>query len=155
MSMIHRNKETLRSAIKGVPFAMLTTQDADGSLHSRPMVSLEGDDEKVLWFFADRSTQKITDVAAQPLVNVSYSDVDMQVFVSVSGMAELVTDPVALAARWRPEYHEWLPLNIGDNRLSLLKITVESVMYWKPPTAHIGRTMARTIQSSSQDANPS
>lgn len=155
MPTIRPHEETLRSAIKGVPYAMLTTQGADGSLHSRPMMSLDGDDDVHLWFFADRLTQKIADVAAQPLVNVSYSDVDMQVFVSVSGTAELTTDPTVLSARWRPEYAEWLPLTIADPRLALLKITVESIMYWKPPIAHIGRTLARTITNANQDANPS
>ncbi len=147
--------DNLRSLIKGIPYAMLTTQGTDGFLHGRPMVSQDDDDDACLWFFTDNTTHKVVDIATHPIVNVSYSDQDTQLFVSVSGRVEIITDPSVLVARWRQSYTKWIPLTIGDLKLALLKVVIENVSYWKPPSGWIGRTLNRKTNDSSQDKNPS
>jgi len=147
--------DNLRSLIKGIPYAMLTTHGTDGFLHGRPMVSQDDDDNACLWFYTDYSTHKVVDISARPIVNVSYSDQDRQLFVSVSGRVEIVTDPDVLVARWRPSYAKWIPLNIGDPKLALLKVAIEKINYWKPPSGWIGRTLSLKSNDSSQDKNPS
>jgi general stress protein 26 len=147
--------DNLRSLIKGIPYAMLTTQGTDGSLHSRPMVSQDDDDDACLWFFSDNSTHKVVDIAAHPIVNVTYSDQDTQLFVSVSGWVEIVTAPDELVARWRPSYAKWIPLTVSDPKLALLKVVIENIAYWKPPSGWMGRTLNRKTNDSSQDKNPS
>ncbi len=37
--------------VKHIKIAMLTTQESDGSLRSRPMHSLQVDDDGDIWFF--------------------------------------------------------------------------------------------------------
>ena len=134
--------DNLRSLIKGIPYAMLTTQGPDGSLHGRPMVSQDDDDDDAcIWFFTDNTTHKFSDISTHPIVNVSYCDQDTQLFVSVSGRVEIVTDQMSLAARWRPSYAKWISLSIGDKNLSLLKVVIEKITYWKPPSGWIGRTL--------------
>ncbi len=156
MTLDTAQADSLRSLIKGIPYAMLTTHGADGFLHGRPMVSQDGDDDvddECLWFFTDISTHKVADIADYPIVNVSYSDQDTQLFVSVSGRAEIVSDPDVLAARRRPSYAEWIPLAIGDPKLALLKVVIENVTYWKQPSGWIGRTMNRKAKDAKQDEN--
>jgi general stress protein 26 len=134
--------EKLRTLIKGIPFAMLTTQGTDGLLHGRPMVSQDDDDDACLWFFTDSTTHKVSDIEAHPHVQVSYSDQASQVFVSISGKVIIVTDPEVMAERWRPEYAKWIPLELGDPNLVLLKVSVEGFDYWKQSAACLGRTVS-------------
>jgi general stress protein 26 len=95
------------------------------------------------------------DIAAHPIVNVSYSDQDTQLFVSISGRVDIVTDPDELVARWRPSYAKWIPLTVGDPKLALLKVIIENIAYWKPPSGWMGRTLSRKTNDSSQEKNPS
>ena len=78
--------------IKDVRVAMMTTIDADGALHSRPMHTMKPDAEGDLWFFTRRSAPKTAEVEREHAVNLAYADPGSQNYVSVSGRATIVTD---------------------------------------------------------------
>lgn len=134
--------EILGTLIKDIRFAMLTTRGADGSLHSRPMATLEEEIHDKLWFFTGRSTRISADVAAIPQVNVSYTDSASQRYISLCGLAEVVENHERIRELWRPAYAAWFPLGIDDPDLVLLRINIESVDYWPSPTTWISRTLA-------------
>lgn len=140
MTLPDPRHDNLRSYIAGIPFAMLATRAADGSLHSRPMVVLHGDDDDVLWFFTGSTTPKAVDVILDGHVNVSYSDPATHRYISVSGTAELVTDRQEMIKRWHAGLIEWIPLGINDPDMSLLKVTVLHVEHWEPALLAAGRT---------------
>lgn len=68
---------------------MLTTLEADGALASRPMTELEMDAQGALWFFTDVQSSKVDHLRA---VNLSFTDRDQGVYVSLSGHGEIDTD---------------------------------------------------------------
>lgn len=141
MTTTNPQADNLRALITGIRFAMLTTRGQDGSLHSRPMAAQDGDGDGSLWFFTDRTTMKAVDITAHPEVNLAYADQAAMLFVSVSGMAELVDDRTLMHARWRPAYATWIPLGADDPAMTLLKVVVRRVDFWTASSGWAPRSL--------------
>ncbi len=122
--------EKLGEMIKDIEFAMLTSVEADGTLHSRPMATQQIEFDGDLWFFTHASTPKVEEVEHEHNVNVSYAKPDAQLYVSVSGKARLVRDREKIKELWNPAFKAWFPKGLDDPDIALLKVTVERAEYW-------------------------
>ena len=95
------DRERLWSLVKDIRYAMFTTRRDDGQLHSRPMTVQNGrfeDDD--LWFFMSRRNGPVPDLERDRVVHVGFADPDGDRYVSVSGEAQVVDDPVRARAMW-------------------------------------------------------
>jgi general stress protein 26 len=133
--MDNRNEKSrqwsdLIAKIKKIKFAMLTTENETGFLHSRPMATLEAEDDGRLWFFTGRSTQKADEIGRNPRVNLAFADGGHDTFVSVAGEAHLVDDPGKAEALWSPIMKAWFPQGLEDPDLALLRVDVDEAEYW-------------------------
>ena len=117
--------------IKSVKFAMFTTHHGDGCLHSRPMTTQNKTmlDNK-LWFFMSAKGDTAQELTQQPQVNISYADLDNDVYVSVSGSAEVVDDKSQREALWTKFAQAWFPGGVNDPDLALVRVTVSHAHYW-------------------------
>ncbi len=128
--------EKLGSLIKKVKFAMLTTLDnEDGTLRSRPMATQETEFDGTLWFFTRASAPKVGEVEKEHQVNLSYAEPDDQLYVSISGRANLVRDKAKAEELWQPALKAWFPKGVEDPDLALLKVEVEKAEYWDTPSS--------------------
>jgi general stress protein 26 len=64
------------------------------------------------------------------LVSISYSDPDSQTYVSVTGIADVVSDHQKMRELWKPVLKNWFPLELKDPKLALLKISIEKAETW-------------------------
>lgn len=126
--------EKLQKLVEGIDFCMLTTMD-DGHLRSRPMSTQEFGFDGDLWFFTSDRTHKIEEIIKDNRVNVSYSKPDDNVYVSVSGGADLVRDRAKIEELWNPILKAWFPEGLDDPTLCLLKVSVEQAEYWDSPSS--------------------
>lgn len=129
------NMKRLATMIRGIGVAMLTSQDPDGLLRSRPMASSNADFEGTLWFFTQGETEKVAEIELHPQVNVSYVSSAEHRYVSLSGRATLVDDPEKKKELWSPEHRPWFPQGVDDPGLRLIRIDVERAEYWDMLTA--------------------
>lgn len=107
--------------------AMLTSQDADGALLSRPMAPLEMDEQGAVWFFTDRDSTKVEQLAT---LNLSFSDAERGTYVSLCGHGELATDRSHIKRLWTPMARPWFPEGTDSEHLTLLKFTPSAAAYW-------------------------
>lgn len=121
--------EKLRDLIKDIDTAMLTTIDK-GVLRSRPMQTQEAEFDGDLWFFTSSETHKTDEIQKDNRVNVTYSSPDDNIYVSVSGTAEIVRDQAKIKELWNPIHRAWFPEGLDDPNLILLKISAEQAEYW-------------------------
>lgn len=121
--------EKLRDLIQHIDTAMLTTIDG-GVLRSRPMQTQEAEFDGDLWFFTSSKTHKIEEIEKDNRVNVTYASPDNNIYVSVSGRAEIVRDQAKIEELWNPIYKAWFPEGLDDPNLILLKINAEQAEYW-------------------------
>jgi general stress protein 26 len=125
----------LGDLIKGIKYAMLTTQGITGELYSRPMFTQDNDFDGTLWFFTHDPSPKSADVAAHQYVNVSYNSGHR--YVSVSGTAQIVHDRVREKFLWKPLYRTWFPEGLDDPHLALIRVDVQTAEYWDTPTSPV------------------
>ena len=122
----------LNEMIKGVPVVMLTTVSERGWLRSRPMVAQDQPLDGTVWLLSKASTGKARDVRDRQQVNLCYMSAARDRYVSVSGVASLVTDPQRVAASWSRAYAEWFPAGPADPDLVFIRVQVEEAEYWDP-----------------------
>lgn len=116
--------------IRDVEIAMLTTVSEDGSLRSRPMATLRDEFDGTLRFFLPASGALAEDVRRRPGVAVSYAEPKDERYVSITGRARIVRDPVRIAQLWHPMLERWFPKGQTDPDLALLEVEAESADAW-------------------------
>jgi general stress protein 26 len=131
---------TVADLARDIRIAMLTTVDAEGRFLSRPMAqqAVEGDAD--LWFFAERDSRKVAQIAARPHVGVTLSSADT--WISLRGTAEVVEDVAKKKQLWNPWVEAWLPQGPDDDSVVLLKVTGESAEYWNTPGGRIASVLS-------------
>lgn len=119
--------------IADIHVAMLTTRDAEGSLHSRPMGTRKIETDGALWFFTADDSGKVEEIYHDQRVNVSYVNPDRQIFVSVAGQAVVTHDRGKIRELWTPVLKSWFPDGADDPHLALLRIDIQGIDYWEGP----------------------
>jgi general stress protein 26 len=127
--------QKLADLIEDSSIAMLTTEESDGSLRSRPLATLLMDAAGKLWFFTALSSGKVGEIDQHRKVNLSYANIVKQSFVSVCGSARLFRDPEKMRELWTSRLEPWFPDGLKDPDLALLEITVSEAEYWDAPAS--------------------
>ena len=122
--------QDLKDKIKDVKFGMFTTLDPDGKLSSRPMTSQQVDDQGNVWFFTSDVTDFVRHLAEHPRINVSFSDPDDSLYVSIAGHAELTRDRAKIDELWSPLVAAWFDGGKEDPHLALIRVHIDSAEYW-------------------------
>jgi len=137
----HPDMEKLASLVEQTAIGMLTTLEPDGSLRSRPLVTVRLDSGGRLWFLTSISSPKVAEIDQHRQVNVSYADPKAQSFVSVSGTTQILRDRERIRELWTPEVEPWFPQGAEDPDLALLAVTIESAEYWDAPSRGMVRIL--------------
>ncbi|GAL86442.1 pyridoxamine 5'-phosphate oxidase [Sporocytophaga myxococcoides] len=124
----------LHDMIKDIKIAMLTTVESNGCLRSVPMTTMQTECEGLVWFFTNFDSQKVEDIRINSCINVTYSDIQKNVFVSVTGKAEVVKDPLKMQELWKPVLTAYFPGGLEDPDLGLLKVSIDEAEYWDSRT---------------------
>lgn len=128
----------LAELIKDIKVAMLTTLDADGTLHSRPMATQpQQPGQADLWFFTSQSSYKTVEIEREHEVNLSSADPGSNRYVSVSGSATLLKDRLQAERLWNPILKTWFPKGLDDPDLCLLKVAPSRAEYWDAPSSMV------------------
>jgi len=129
----------LADLIDAASIAMLTTEEPDGSLRSRPLATLQLDSGGHLWFFVGMSSGKVEEIDQHRKVNLSYANVDKQDYVSVSGHARILRDQEKMKQLWTRWVEPWFPNGVDDPDLALLEVTIDEAEYWDAPASRMQR----------------
>jgi general stress protein 26 len=130
MALTNDPTAQLNPLINGIEVSMLTTVRADGTLHSCPMATQPAAPDGALWFFSGNHSDKVEAIKTDQRVNLAYSDLASQRYVSVTGNCELVRDHARAKELWDPAYKTWYPKGFDDPNLILLRVLILDVEYW-------------------------
>jgi general stress protein 26 len=133
--------QKLADLIDAIGIGMLTTEEGDGTLRSRPLATLEMDSDGKLWFFTAMSSGKVEEIDQHRKVCLSYADITQQQYVSVSGHARLFRDPQKMNQLWTPWIEPWFPGGVDDPDLALLEVTIDDAEYWSAPHNKVQRLL--------------
>ncbi len=117
--------------IKGIKVAMLTYVDGEGHLVSKPMGTRDVDFDGDLWFLAERDSQKVQDIQANPHVNVAFAG--KGTWVSVCGTAEIVDDNAKIAELWSGMAEGFMEGGPENPNNILIRVDADGAEYWDSP----------------------
>lgn len=125
--------EKLKDKIKDIRIAMLTTMEADGDFHSRPMATHAMDPDGTMWFFTYNNSHKVEEIRQHERVSLAFSDPDSELYVSTTGTAEVVNDQAKINELWSDFLKTWFPGGKDDPNVGLLKVTIHAGEFWDRP----------------------
>jgi general stress protein 26 len=118
-----------------VNICMFTTLDNDNSITSRPMVTVNVDDEGNAWYFTNEYSEKIQEVSKDNVVNLIFSHPGKNIYVNVKGTCTVIVDKKKMEELWDSKMTKWFPDGLDDPKLCLIKVNTESAYYWNNETS--------------------
>ncbi len=107
------------SAIKtGLPFS------------TRPMSEQLVDDDGNIWFLSRKDSEKNSEIAQDPLVQLLFQADKHTGFVSIYGIAEMIDDQKKIDELWQPMFKVWFEKGKNDPMISLIKVDPTQGYYW-------------------------
>jgi general stress protein 26 len=126
---------TLVDLTKDIKIAMLTTVEEDGAFAARPMAQQEVQPDGSLYFFSERDSNIVRNIAANPHVGVALSS--SSVWVSIAGTATIVDDVAKKKELWNAGAEAWLPQGPEDAGVVLIYVDSDSAEYWDTPGGRV------------------
>ena len=119
----------LKSLAEDIRFCMYTTYTND-KIESRPMTTLDIDENGNVWFFTSKQSEIGQDTSWAEPVTLIYSDPKNNTYISVSGTASIEYDEQKKEELWNPMSKAWFPEGKEDPNLVMLKVTTDEAAYW-------------------------
>ena len=135
--MENNDFKSLVSKIQDIKVGMFTTMCRDNQLRGRPMTTCEVEDDGFLWFFTSINSKLIDDLIEQDNVNISYTDISKNQYISIKGQAILVRSKTKIEKLWNPLAKAWFPKGLEDPDLVLVKIQVNQAEIWDSGSSKI------------------
>jgi general stress protein 26 len=137
-------RQRLRALITRVGVAMLMNVDEKGTHFGRPMLPLLVPNDSQIYFLTHQSSRKVTQLAVRPQVVLSI--VSSNCFIVMAGSVQLSRDAELIRRLWSPTYRAWFPAGKDDHEATVIRVIVERVDYWEPPSSRIVR-LAQAVKA--------
>lgn len=132
-----QNEEALKKFKKlteEIRICMFITESRMDGENTRPMATIETDDDGTLWFFTDLRTHKVSEVEADNHVHLVYAHPGKDSYMDVHGRATIITDVNQKKDKWKPIVKAWFD-SPEDPSIALMKVIPQDVYYWDSETA--------------------
>ena len=145
-----------RETIADVPICWLATRSAEGGTNARAVSSTAGapgSDEWTRRILVRRSSRKVAEMRAAPLVTLAYQHPSGDRYVALGGRATIVEDIAEMRTLWPSELDAHFPPGFADANMVVIRVDVDSVEVHargltREPFGH-GRTLLERQPSSS------
>ncbi len=125
----------LKKLVDEIRVCMFITNSAnEDDEHTRPMSTIEAEEDGTLWFYTDIRSIKVEEVATDQQVHLTYAHPGKESYLNVRGTATVVTDKQKIKDKWTSYVKAWFPDGVDDPNLALLKVTPKSSYYWDSET---------------------
>jgi general stress protein 26 len=124
--------QSIARLLAKLDIGMLTTKAEDGTLHGRPMsnngeVEYDGDS----WFFAEDGSRKVTEIEADPAVELGFIDTEAGTWINVEGEATIIRDDEERKRElWLDDLERWFPNGPEDPNIVLIKVHARHIDAW-------------------------
>ena len=125
---------------KDIKITMFTTLDAEGHFVGRPMAQHLVEPDGDLWFFAERSSQLVSEITANPHVGLTLTSNDT--WISIDGEAAVVEDRAKAEELWNAWVEAWLPEGPDDPNVVLIKVDPHTAEYWDTPGGRVASLLS-------------
>jgi general stress protein 26 len=138
------DKEALqkfRELAKEINICMFITNTANDQEHTRPMATIEVEEDGSLWFFTDARSTKVQEVNDEKIVHLVYAHPGKESYLDVWGNAQLVKDRQQIKDKWSTMVKAWFPEGVDDPNVALLKVKPTDAYYWEAKTGKMVKAL--------------
>ena len=123
--------EKFRTLVKDVNICMFITNTRnEAETHTRPMATVDVEEDGTLWFYTDIRSIKVDEVATDHDVHLVYSHPGKDSYLDIWGTASVVRDKEKLKEKWSPMVKVYFSEGVDDPNLALLKVRPQDCYYW-------------------------
>jgi len=122
-------REKFRKLVNDIKVCMFITNHPESD-HTRPMFTVEVDDDDSLWFFSDIRSLKVEEIEDDKRVHLVYAHPGKESFLDVWGTATIHTDKKKIKDMWSPMMKAWFQDGVDDPNICLLKVKPQNLYYW-------------------------
>jgi|SRR6185369_7647200 len=131
---MEHHEERIWDILEKTGVGMLTTQFG-GGMRARPLEARPDRDAGLIQFVTDVRGLKDDEIAASPDVCFTVIDDNDQAYLSITGRAEVVRDPVLAAKIWKRTDDVWWPKGADDRNVRVLRIVPALAELWDGPAS--------------------
>ena len=131
-----QNEEALkkfRKLINEINVCMFITNNQEND-HTRPMYTVDVDENGALWFFTDVRSIKVEEVSQEHTVHIVYAHPGKESYLDIWGRASVQTDRQVIKNKWSPVIKAWFPKGVEDPNIALLQVQPKNIHYWNAET---------------------
>ena len=146
----------LAKIVESIQVGLLTTQNSKGELSTRPMKLVNFNKETgEISFFSDLVAQHTLDIVDNSKVNVAFASTEKNSFASLSGHAEIITNPEEKAKHWSALIGLWYQATAQSDDVVLIKVHSEKAEFWDAPSNKIVNffNLAKSVLSGSRPSS--
>src|SRR6478752_8142072 len=122
--------DAARETIAAVPICWLATRSLEGGTNVRAISSSAGpcgSDEWTRRFVVRRSSRKVAEMRAAPLVTLAYQNPACDRYVALGGHAAIVEDVAEMRTMWRRELDAHFPPGFADANMIVIRVDVDRI----------------------------
>ena len=117
--------------IHDIKVAMVVTHDGKGqNMRARPMAARPVQQEGAIYFLTDADAPKAEEIRRNAVVCLAMADNGSRKYLSITGHAEIIDDPVRVSEVWSIYDKAFWP-DKNDPRIRILRVTPESAEFWE------------------------
>jgi general stress protein 26 len=118
-------RRAAREIIESARFCALITLDEGGAPAARMMDPFPPTDDLVVWMGTNAGTRKVADLRRDPRATLYCHDVEAGAYVSLRGLATVVTDPEEKARHWKQEWRDFYDDEFRGADYALIRLAPE------------------------------
>ncbi len=130
-------RQRVRALIERAGVTMLMNVDERGTHIGRPMLPLFVQDDPHIYFLTHQSSRKVMQLTGRPQVGLTI--ISANCYVVMAGRAHISRDSELIRRLWSPTYRAWFPEGKADREAAAIRVVVERIDYWEPPSNRVVR----------------
>ena len=123
----------IKELVKDITSCMFCTDVFQLPFRTRPMATIDVDDQGNVWFFSNAASDKNDEIKSNDIVQLIYAKNSNSHFLTITGKAEIIKDKNKIDELWNPMVKAWFPEGKDDPDLSLIKVIPQDAYYWDTP----------------------
>jgi len=119
-----------RETIAAVPVCWLTTRSLEGGTNARAVHSSAGppgSDEWTRRFLVRRSSRKVAEMRAAPLVTLAFQHPSGDRYIALGGRATIIEDVAEMRTMWSSDMDAHFPPGFADANMIVIQIDVDRI----------------------------
>jgi general stress protein 26 len=122
--------DAARETIAAVPVCWLTTRSLEGGTNARAVsssVGSPGSDEWTRRFLVRRSSRKVAEIRAAPMVTLAFQHPSGERYIALGGRATIIDSVAEMRTMWSSELDVHFPPGFADANMIVIQVDVDRI----------------------------